>query len=73
MPVPHDGFISTSYRCKKNKEKWKICFYCSVSQIHINPEKNTKKPIQITFCEHEQYIIIYMLYSVLCDKIDNSV
>ena len=25
---------------KKNKQ---TVFYCSVSQIHINPEKNTKK------------------------------
>ena len=45
----NDGFISTSNSEQKeqtNREKY--VFYCSVSQIHINPEKNTKKPIIMT-------------------------
>ena len=29
-----------------NREKY--VFYCSVSQIHINPEKKTKNPIIMT-------------------------
>ena len=39
-----DGFISTSnseQNEQTNRENY--VFYCSVSQIHINPEKNTKK------------------------------
>ena len=45
----NDGFISTSNSEQKeqtNREKY--VFYCSVSQIHINPEKNTKNPIIMT-------------------------
>ena len=41
----NDGFISTSNSEQKeqtNREKY--VFYCSVSQLHVNPEKNTKKP-----------------------------
>ena len=40
-----NNFISTSNSEQKeqtNREKY--VFYCSVSQIHINPEKNTPKP-----------------------------
>ena len=40
----NDGFISTNNSEQKqqtNREKY--VFYCSVSQIHINPEKTTKK------------------------------
>ena len=37
----NNGFISTS-------DREKYVFYCSVSQIHINPEKNTKNPIIMT-------------------------
>ena len=29
---------------KKNKQTEKYVFYCSVSQIHINPEKTRKTP-----------------------------
>ena len=43
----NDGFISISNSEQEeqtNREKYD--FYCSVSQIHINPEKkHTKKPI----------------------------
>ena len=42
------SFLPVSVR-KKPREKY--AFYCSVSQIHINPEKNTKYPIQMTFCD----------------------
>ena len=40
----NDGFIFTSNSEQKqqtNKEKY--VFYCSLSQIHINPEKTWKK------------------------------
>ena len=33
---------------KEQRNKEKYVFYCSVSQIHINPEKNTKKPTKMT-------------------------
>ena len=45
----NDGFLSTSNSEQEeqtNREKY--VFYCSVSQIHINPEKNTKKLIIMT-------------------------
>ena len=45
----NNGFISTSNSEQEeqpNREKYVI--YCSVSQIHINPEKNTKNPIIMT-------------------------
>ena len=41
----NDGFISTSHSEQEgqtNREKY--VFYCSVSQIHINPEKTRKNP-----------------------------
>ena len=39
----NDGFISTNNSEQKEQtNKQKYVFYCSVSQIHINPEKNTK-------------------------------
>ena len=45
-----DGFISTSNSEQKeqtNREKY--AFYCSVSQIHINLEKSTKKHQNVFF------------------------
>ena len=45
----NDGFISTSNSEQEeqtNREKY--VFHCSVSQIHINPQKNTEKPIIMT-------------------------
>ena len=39
-----DGFISTrnsEHKEQTNREKYD--FYCSVSQIHINPEKKCEK------------------------------
>ena len=42
----NDDFISTSnIEQKEQTNREKYVFYCSVSQIHINPEKNTKNPI----------------------------
>ena len=41
----NNGFISTSNSEQEeqtNREKY--VFYCSVSQIHINPEKTRKTP-----------------------------
>ena len=32
-----------------NREKY--VFYCSVSQIHINPKKKHEKPLKMTFCD----------------------
>ena len=32
-----------------NREKY--VFYCSVSQIHINPKKKHKKNNKMTFCD----------------------
>ena len=46
-----NGFISTSNTNSEQEEqtnRGKYVFYCSVSQIHINPEKNTKNPIIMT-------------------------
>ena len=43
--IYNDGFISTSNSEREeqtNREKY--VFYCAVSQIHINPEKKTRKP-----------------------------
>ena len=40
-----------------NREKY--VFYCSGSQIHINPKKNTKKNIKMTFCEIHINIIYW--------------
>ena len=40
---------------KKNKETEKYAFYCSVSQIHLNPEKKHENTIKITFCDVPQY------------------
>ena len=45
----NNGFISTSNSEQEeqtNREKY--VFYCSVSQIHIIPVKNTKNPIIMT-------------------------
>ena len=45
----NNGFISTSNsEQEKQTNREKYVFYCSVSQIHINPEKNTKNPIIMT-------------------------
>ena len=45
----NDGFISTSNREQKEQtNRDNYVFYCSVSQIHINPDKNTKNPIIMT-------------------------
>ena len=38
----NDGFISTrNSEQKEQTNREKYIFYCSVSQIHTNPEKNT--------------------------------
>ena len=34
---------------KENKQTKKYVFYCSVSQIHLNPEKKHEKSIKMTF------------------------
>ena len=42
----NDGFISTSRPNSEQEEQTdreKYVFYCSVSQIHINPKKTRKK------------------------------
>ena len=45
----NDGFISTSNSEQEEQTNIdKYVFYCSVSQIHINPEKTRKKPIIMT-------------------------
>ena len=41
---------STVSEQEEHTNREKNVFYCSVSQIHINPEKNTKKPIIISNC-----------------------
>ena len=45
----NDGFISTS-KSEQEEQTYreKYVFYCSVLQIHMIPEKNTKKPIIMT-------------------------
>ena len=41
----NNGFISTSNSGQEEQtSREKYVFYCSVSQIHINPEKKTRKP-----------------------------
>ena len=46
----NDGLTSTSNSEQKEQTNRKKCvFYCSVSQIHINPEQNTKKPPKSLF------------------------
>ena len=41
----NDGFISTSNSEQEEQTNIdKYVFYCSVSQIHINPEKTRKNP-----------------------------
>ena len=41
----NDGFISTrNSEQKEQTYREKYVFYCSVSQIHINPEKTRKNP-----------------------------
>ena len=44
----NDGFISTSNSEQEQTNGEKYVFYCSVSQIHINPEKTRKNPIIMT-------------------------
>ena len=39
----NDGFISINSEQKEQTNKEKYVFYCSVSQIHIHPEKTLKK------------------------------
>ena len=40
----NDGFIPTSNsEQKKQKNREKVVFYCTVSQIHINLQKTRKK------------------------------
>ena len=40
----NDGFISTrNSEQKEQTNREKYVFYCSVSQIHINAEKNPRK------------------------------
>ena len=41
FPHYNDGFISKSnIEQKEQKNREIYAFYCSVSQVHINPEKN---------------------------------
>ena len=37
------SFLPVKHEQKEQTNTEKYVFYCSVSQIHINPEKNTKK------------------------------
>ena len=44
------GFIFSSNSEQKEQTNRETCvFYRSVSQIHINPEQNTKKPPRLLF------------------------
>ena len=56
----NDGFISTSdSEQEEQTDRGKYVFYCSVSQIHINLEKNTRKnPIIMTVWIYLTIVII---------------
>ena len=45
------SFLQVIVSKKEQTNREKYVFYCSASQIHINPKKNTKKPIKMTFCD----------------------
>ena len=53
------SFLQVILDQKRTNKPRKYVFYCSVSQIHINPEENTKKPIKMTFCDIHINIIYW--------------
>ena len=40
---------------KEQTNREKYAFFCSFSQIHINPRKKLEKNIEMTFCDAHTY------------------
>ena len=59
------SFLQVIVGKKKQTNREKYVFYCSVSQIHINPKK-TRKNIKITFCD----IHIKLIYGATICTLD---
>ena len=53
------SFLQVIVSKKEQTNLEKYVFYCSISQIHINPKKNTKKPIKMTFCDIHNNVIYW--------------
>ena len=45
------SFLQVIVSKKEQTNREKYVFYCSVSQIHINPKKKHEKNIKMTFCD----------------------
>ena len=51
------SFLQVIVNKKEQTNREKYVFYCSVSQILINPKKKHKKNIKMTFCDMHINII----------------